>query len=444
MSLTPDLEDLASHPHAITDPKRVPAQRYYSADFAQLEKEKLWPHVWQVACRLEDLRETGDYIEYEINDQSILVVRESGSRIKAYYNACRHRATALGIGSGTFHGRQIVCPYHGWRWDLNGENTYVFASERGFTPGCLDKDNLRLREVQVGTWGGMVFINMDPQAPPLEQYLDGIAKVLDPIAFDRMRVRWWRQVILPCNWKMAQEAFLEAYHIMQAHPSLAMGAADDDYNLEATVGSFECFEGGHAHSRPPTSTEAPVKGMSKADYFIQFNNALYFGTDAFTTEREIFVQQGLLERDIPDEEFIPKFFEALYAHAQGAGIPLPPPVTDTQGYGHIFPNLTFLPGYGTNIIYRSRPNGDDAESCVFEVWAVQIPGADAGEPERPVLEGPIPVEEWPQIFREDFQNVIGQQKGVRGSGIDDLIMSERYEAMIINNHRTIDRYLGRD
>lgn len=231
---------------------------------------------------------------------------------------------------------------------------------------------------------------------------------------------------------------------MQAHPSLAMGAADDDYNVDSLASNFECFEGGHAHSRPPTSSEVPVKGMSWADYFIQFNNALYFGTDAFTTEREMFIQQGLLEKDIPDEEFPAKFFEALYTYAQGAGIPLPPPSTETTGYGHIFPNLTFLPGYGNNIIYRSRPNGDDPESCVFEVWAVQIPGADAGEPERPVLEGPIPVEEWPQIFREDFQNVIGQQKGVRGSGIDDLIMSEHYEAMIINNHRTIDRYLSGD
>ncbi|MFE2985660.1 SRPBCC family protein [Streptomyces sp. NPDC059262] len=442
MSPTSDLEAVASHPHAITDPKRVPAQRYYSAEFARLEKEKLWPHVWQVACRLEDIPETGDYIEYEINNESVLVVRESEDSIKAYYNACRHRATALGNGAGTFHGGQIVCPYHGWRWNLDGSNSYVYASQRGFTPACLDKDNLRLRECQVGTWGGMVFINMDPQAPPLEQYLGGIKKVLDPIGFDRMRVRWWRHVILPCNWKMAQEAFLEAYHVMQAHPSLAMGAADDDYDLDAFAGDFECFDEGHAHMRPSTRGEVPVKGMTKAEYFIQYNNALYFGTDAFTTEREMFIQQGLLERDIPDDEFPVKFFEALYEYAQGAGIPLPPPATDTTGYGHIFPNLTFLPGYGTNIIYRSRPNGDDPESCIFEVWAVQIPGADAGEPERPELEGPIPVDQWPQIFQEDFQNVIGQQKGVRGSGVDDLMMSGPYEAMIINSHRTIDRHLG--
>lgn len=333
MSLTPDLAARASHPHAITDPKRVPAQRYYSAEFAQLEKQKLWQHVWQVACRLEDLPETGDYIEYEINDESILVVRESDSRIKAYHNACRHRATALGNGSGTFHGRQIVCPYHGWRWDLNGENTYVYAAKRGFTPACLDKDNLRLREVQVDSWGGMVFVNMDAEAPPLEEYLEGITKVLDPIAFERMRVRWWRHVILPCNWKMAQEAFLEAYHVMQAHPSLAMGAADDDFNLDSFIGEFECFEGGHAHSRPPTSGEVPVKGMSWTEYFVQYNNALYFGTDAFTTEREMFIQQGLLDKDIPDEEFPAKFFEALYTYAQEPGFRCRRPRRTRSGTG---------------------------------------------------------------------------------------------------------------
>lgn len=443
MSLTPDPNrSTATIPHAIEHPARVPAQRYYSPQFAQLEKDHLWSRVWQMACRLEEIPRPGDFTEYTINDQSILVVRESDDSIKAYFNACRHRATALGNGTGTFHGRQIVCPYHGWRWNLDGSNSYVYA-ERGFTPACLDPELLRLRECQVGTWGGMVFVNPDSDAPPLSEFLKDIAEALDPIAFDRMQVRWWRHIVLPANWKMAQEAFLEAYHVMQAHPSLSMGAADEDYDVDAIGGPFECFEAGHAHSTPAEGGASPVKGMSMADYFIQFNNALYFGTDAYTTDREAFIQQGLMERDIPAEEFPAKFFEALYAYADGAGIALPPPPTATTGYGHIFPNLTFLPAYGNSIIYRVRPNGDDPESCLFEVWAVQIPAADAGEPERPELEGPVPVEQWPQIFKEDYRNVIAQQKGIRTQGLDDLILSEQYEAMIVNSHRAIDTYLTR-
>jgi len=432
---------LAPTPFAITDPSRVPAQRYFDPEFARLEKDKLWPHAWQMACRLDEIPRPGDFTEYQINDQSVLVVRENEDTVKAYFNACRHRATALGNGTGSFHGGQIVCPYHGWRWNLDGSNSYVYA-ERGFTPKCLDPDLLRLRECQVGTLFGMVFINMDPEAPPLAEAMAGIAEALEPIGFDRMRVRWWRHVILPANWKMAQEAFMEAYHVMQAHPSLSMGAADEDYNIDALGGDFECFPGGHAHALPTTG-EVPVAGMSMADYFIQFNNALYFGTDAYATDREMFIQQGLLERDIDEDKFPMAFFGALYEYAQGAGIPLPPPATNTSGYAHIFPNITVLPAYGNSIIYRVRPNGDDPESCVFEVWAVQIPAEEDGEPDRPELEGPIPIDEWPQIFKEDYQNIVAQQKGVHTQGLDDLLLSGQYEAMIVNSHRKIDEYLAR-
>jgi phenylpropionate dioxygenase-like ring-hydroxylating dioxygenase large terminal subunit len=270
----------------------------------------------------------------------------------------------------------------------------------------------------------------------------GIAETLEPIGFDRMRVRWWRSLVLPANWKMAQEAFMESYHVMQAHPSLSMGAADEEYDVEALSAGFECFAGGHAHALP-SEARSPVKGLSIADYFIQFNNALYTGTDAYTTAREMFIQQGLLEKGIRDEDFPAAFFQALYDHAQGAGIALPPPATNTTGYAHIFPNTTVLPAFGNSIIYRVRPNGDDPESCLFEVWAVQIPAESDGEPERPELEGPIPIEDWPQIFKEDFRNIVAQQKGVRTQGMDDLVLSGKYEAMIVNSHRTIDEYLAR-
>ncbi|PPJ27863.1 (2Fe-2S)-binding protein [Nocardia nova] len=428
-------------PFAITDSSKVPAERYFSPEFAQLEKEKLWPHVWQMACRLDEIPRPGDFTEYKINDQSIMVVRQADNTVKAYFNACRHRATALATDTGTFHGGQIVCPYHGWRWNLDGSNSYVFA-ERGFAPHCVERDSLRLRECQVGELFGMVWINMDPEAPPLSEAMGEIAEAMGPIGFERMQVRWWRHLILPGNWKVAQEAFLEAYHVMQAHPSLAMGAADDDFNLDAFGGTFECFKGGHAHMLP-LSGEVPVEGMTVADYFIQFNNALYFGTDAYATDREMFIQQGLMERDIDPEQFPLAFFGALYEYAQGAGIPLPPPPTNTSGYGHIFPNITVLPAYGNSIMYRVRPNGDDPESCIFEVWALQIPAAGEESEDRPELEGPIPVEDWPQIFQEDFANITAQQKGLKTKGLDDLVLSERYEAMIINSHRTIDRYLAR-
>ena len=80
----------------------VPKERYVSQEFLDLEMEKLWPRVWQVACREEELPETGDYLEYTIGDQSILVVRTDPGTVKGYFNTCLHRGTRLADGRGNF------------------------------------------------------------------------------------------------------------------------------------------------------------------------------------------------------------------------------------------------------------------------------------------------------------------------------------------------------
>lgn len=425
-------------PHRVEEPFRVAPERYYSPEFAAWEREKLWRHCWQVACRAEEIPRAGDFTEYEITGQSILVVRQDDGSVKAYFNACRHRATALGAGTGEFLGGQIVCPYHGWRWNLDGESTHVYAA-KGFRKECLDPDFLRLRECRSVVSMGLVFVNLDPNGPEFADTVGHFENALAPIGLDRMRVRWWRYAVLPANWKIAQEAFMEAYHVQQAHPSLAMGAGDDDFDNEDAEG-YEILPGGNAHMVHATLPLPP--GMTQAEHFTRYNWAMHHGTGAYPTEREMFVQTGLQERKIPDDQFIGAFFQELYNYAEGAGIPLPPPSTDTVGFGHAFPNITVLSQYGNALMYRSRPNGDDPESCIFDVWALQIPSAD-DEPGRPTREGPIPMGEWPQILKEDFSNIAGQQKGLRTDGMDTLLLSERYEPMIINNHQEIDRYLGR-
>ena len=80
----------------------IPKERYISRDFVDLEMERLWPRVWQVACREEEVPRPGDYVEYTIGDQSVLVMRALDGSIGAYYNACLHRGTRLAAGVGTF------------------------------------------------------------------------------------------------------------------------------------------------------------------------------------------------------------------------------------------------------------------------------------------------------------------------------------------------------
>ncbi len=103
-----------------TRPESLGVGRYTDSEFASLEYEKLWSQVWQVAARVDEIPKTGDYTTYKIGDQSILLVRVDEDSIKAYYNFCPHRGTTLGEGCGHYEGGKIICPFHGWRWDLAG------------------------------------------------------------------------------------------------------------------------------------------------------------------------------------------------------------------------------------------------------------------------------------------------------------------------------------
>ena len=95
-------------PFAITDRSFIPRERYFDKTFFELENEKLWPHVWQMACRLEEIPKVGDYAEYWVAHYSVIVVRTGADEVKAFQNQCRHRGTQLAQGCGTFRGSQIV------------------------------------------------------------------------------------------------------------------------------------------------------------------------------------------------------------------------------------------------------------------------------------------------------------------------------------------------
>ena len=114
--MTVDWKALPVH-LAVEQPDRIPARRYYDAEFFELERELLWPRVWQMACRLEEIPNPGDYVVYDNLDQSVIVVRVDAERIKAYHNHCRHRGVQLATDRGNCT-RGLVCPFHGWSWDI--------------------------------------------------------------------------------------------------------------------------------------------------------------------------------------------------------------------------------------------------------------------------------------------------------------------------------------
>src|SRR5215813_6998746 len=98
-------------------------ESYISKKYAEEESRHLWGKVWQHACRVEEIPRVGDFVTYEILNDSIIVVRAADDTIRAYHNVCMHRGRRLLSGCG--HIQQLVCRFHGWRWNLHGENTHV-------------------------------------------------------------------------------------------------------------------------------------------------------------------------------------------------------------------------------------------------------------------------------------------------------------------------------
>ena len=104
----------------LRDDGLVPKERYTERSFLDAELERLWPRLWQIACREEEIAEVGAYVEYTIGDDSILLVRSAPDAVSAFHNVCLHRGTRLATGAGTFRGGSFACPFHGWCYGLDG------------------------------------------------------------------------------------------------------------------------------------------------------------------------------------------------------------------------------------------------------------------------------------------------------------------------------------
>jgi phenylpropionate dioxygenase-like ring-hydroxylating dioxygenase large terminal subunit len=215
------------------------------------------------AGRVEELSGVGSYVEYRIGDHSILVVRESTDSIRAYYNACRHRGTRLASGRGRVG--SIICPFHGWRWDLHGNNEFVLERQE-FRDGQLRNSDVALKEAHCVVFAGFVWINLSKDPEPFDDFIAPVRKWLEDLAIDQMRNYWWKAIPVPSNWKVAQEAFFETYHVPATHPQLEKAGSEVIYGNRTEAETqfmhrnveYEVFP--HGHGRFYGGRKTPMHG----------------------------------------------------------------------------------------------------------------------------------------------------------------------------------------
>ena len=419
----------------------LPKEPYISPEWARLERERLWPKVWQVACRVEELPEPGDYVEYQIADESIIVIRSDPDTIKAFFNVCPHRGRRLLDGEGST--KQIRCGFHGWRYAIDGTCTHIL-DEDDFAFGCAD---VPLAPVQSDTWGGFVFVNKDPDAPPLLEHLSPLDTILAPFEMEKMRFRWYKSTVLPCNWKMAMDAFNEGYHVPSTHPQLL--PFSDDRSESQIAGDHAGFRNvpdnigvGIASPRLSATEEADARKL-----IVAFHDILERDLKAIYTERDWKAAQQALDMPEGTTNFEAMMQVMLWqreaAIADGAGWPdismeqFMAAGTDWQ----IFPNTIVIQFADGVLCYRSRPNGTDPDSCIHDIWSLAryAPG------DEPPLERHRFTDwhdhDWGRILTQDFNNMGAMQQGMHSRGFQNLLLNPRQEASIANYHRVLRRYL---
>jgi len=428
-------------PFKITNPERIPVKRYYDETFFKLENERFWPRVWQLACRLEEIPEVGDWVEYRILDKSVILVRaESG--VKAFHNACRHRGVKLADGQGSCKRQGFTCPFHGWRWNIDGENVFVLGRHL-FSEQNLDPQDLDLVPCRVEFWGGCAFINFDNDAPPLLECIQPLADRLDPRKVDKLRVEWWHSAILPVNWKLAMEAFMEGYHLMRTHPQLQ----------DVLLPAFERYARPMTPETMAASTGAlDVKAM--IEQLIQYSAVLSDGMAGMIHANDVAIARDIQHTvQLPDNpmaalmEWVRQLNAAITERNRARGVDFPDlneldAKHPAQAVQFLFPHYFMLPLYGNMSAYRIRPLGP--ESCLFEIWSLIL--YPEGE-QRPRPVEPVPMahddKRFPLIPQQDYRNLPLQQQGLHCEGFEYMRLSRQVEGMISNYQRTLDGFLGK-
>lgn len=427
---------LASVPFRVTNPELIPSERYYDEHFFRLEKEKLWPHVWQMACRLEEIPRVGDYVEYTNLDKSVIVVRTK-SGVKAFHNACRHRGVRLATGPGNCAEQGFVCPFHGWRYNMDGTNTFVFGSQI-FSKEVLDRAEINLVPCRVEFWAGCAFINHDNNAPSLLESLGPVAERLNARHADRLKMDWWYATILPTNWKLAMDAFMEGYHVMRTHPQLH----------DLTPAPF-------ADYGPDLRGIVPNRDVNAREMInlgIEFFKSNSEGMAGMIHHTEVAVLESLRDMEVPDDPgaALMAFLTRAQEEVTRDGLARGAPMFDiakvnrenpSRPVEYMFPHFFLLPSFGAMSSYRVRPL--TPETCLFELWSLVLrpEGEPYDTPKRPTILA-YDSDEFPEIPKQDYSNLPLQQLGLHAGGFQFMRLSKQEEGMISNYQRLIDGYIA--
>ncbi|MEO0369542.1 MAG: aromatic ring-hydroxylating dioxygenase subunit alpha [Pseudomonadota bacterium] len=206
------------------------AKYYTDAAIFNAERTGLLAETWQFACHRSQLQSPGDYFTFEIAGESLFCIVGKDNQLRTFYNVCQHRAHQLVEGQGRT--RVVVCPYHSWTYELTGE---LRAGPNIQSVPGFDKSKICLTEVRTEEFLGFVFVNLDSDAKPMDEWFPNARTELEAFVphWQQLAPIEWVSISENCNWKVSVENYSECYHCSKNHPTFSAGVVKPEtYDIQ--------------------------------------------------------------------------------------------------------------------------------------------------------------------------------------------------------------------
>ncbi len=435
----PDDSLEARTPYIDNGIERIDAERYYSRDFMRKEWEQLWTRVWLIAGPRSDLEEAGDYFVFNVGRESVIVTLDDDENLRAFYNVCPHRGNQLVLNTMGCAAK-FTCAFHSWSFGLDGRCQSI-TDEQTFRPGVIG-ERPRLTPVRVEEKAGLIFVNLDPDAPPLAERLGLPEGYLEAYQLDKMRTV--RHVVSEwgANWKTGVDAFYEVYHLHAVHPQTS--TVMDDFGTQ-----IDLYPHGCSRMIVPIGKKSPrEQDQDTVDPGLQYMLA------------EAGMDPAEYHGDAKEVRAAIQKFKRARADRLELGYDglVDGQLTDSWATG-IFPNVQIGLHPEGAFLMKFMPHPTDPERFYYDTITLYRPVDDPsfrtpdwmGLPEGTDVSGEVRAETEfvPYGVQPDLGLVLDQdsellpvvQKGLRSRGFAGPVWSEQ-ETRLRHFHKELDRYIA--